>query len=123
MAVVVEVRDRIDSLADDWERLAESTKATPFLWPGWFGAWWRAFGTGRLHILSAHEDGRLVGVLPLIEFRRALSSLTNAESGCFGLLAADEPAARALAHAVFDSRPRHVSLSCMLPAGGGASPT
>ena len=121
MTVVVEVRDRIEPLAEDWERLAHSIGAAPFLWPGWFSAWWHAFGTGRLHILTAYEDGRVAGILPLFNVRGALSSLTNAESGYFGFLAANEPVAKALSHAVFRGHPRHVYLSAMSPDDGGTS--
>jgi CelD/BcsL family acetyltransferase involved in cellulose biosynthesis len=121
MTVVVEVRDRIEPLAHDWERLAHGIGAAPFLWPGWFSAWWDAFGTGRLHILTAYEDERVVGILPMFNVRGALSSLTNAETGCFGFLAASEPVAEALSSAVFRGRPRHVYLAAMSPDDVGAS--
>lgn len=121
MTVVVEVQDRIEPLAEDWERLAQSGGAVPFLWPGWFSAWWHAFGTGQLRILTAFEDGRVMGILPLFNVRGALSSLTNAESGCFGFLAANEPVAEALSCAIFRYQPRHVYLSAMSPADGGTT--
>jgi hypothetical protein len=43
------------------ERLAYATGAAPFLRPGWFAAWWGAFGTGRPEILALRRpDGALV---------------------------------------------------------------
>ena len=113
----VEIRDRIEALVDEWERLAQHTKASPFLWPGWIGAWWRAFGSGRLQVLTAYEDGRLTGVLPLRRFRGALSSTTNSNTPLFGFLAANETAVKQLLHALFSQKPRRVDLSYMSPTG------
>ena len=113
------VQQHIEPLASDWERLAQHTKASPFLQPGWIGAWWRAFGRGQLRIITTHRDGRLTGVLPLQRHRGVLSAATNAESPLFGFLAADERAAKQLAHALLSQRARRVELSLMCPDDAG----
>lgn len=101
MTVTVEIQDRIEPFVTEWEHLARRTKANPFLWPGWIDAWWRAFGVGRLLILTAYENGRLAGVLPLYQFRGALSSTTNPHTPLFGFLAANETVLKHLSHALF----------------------
>ena len=109
----VRVLDRIEPLVSEWEHLARSIGAGPFLWPGWFLTWWRAFGRGRLQILTAYEDGRLTGVLPLLKARGTLSSTTNYHTHLFGFLAADETAARHLSrapHARYSPRERAASI-------------
>jgi CelD/BcsL family acetyltransferase involved in cellulose biosynthesis len=119
--MIVKDHDRIEPLVDDWERLAQRTRAAPFLWPGWVGAWWGAFGAGRLQILAAYEDGRLSGVLPLRRSRGALSSTTNSTTPLFGFLAEGEPAVEQLARALFSQEPRRIALSFMLPTDAGVS--
>ena len=59
----------IEPLATEWDALADSSKAPPFLRPGWVAAWWRAFGKGTLEILTARRRGCVVGVLPLYRRR------------------------------------------------------
>ncbi len=44
---------------------------------GWFEAWWRTFGSGRLRVVTVYEDGDLAGVFPLCRSRGALVSPTN----------------------------------------------
>ena len=121
MTTTVEIYDRIDPLAAEWERLARHLEASPFLWPGWVDAWWRAFGVGRLRILAAYQDGRLAGVLPLRRYRGALGSTTNHHSPMFGFLAANETAAEALAHALFSQKPRRIDLSLLPSSDMGVS--
>lgn len=121
MTATVEFQDRIEPLAAEWERLARHTKASPFLWPGWIGAWWRAFGSGRLQILTVYEDGYLTGVLPLRRFRGALSSTTNPHTPLFGFLAANETAAEQLSYALFSQNPRRIDLSFLSPTDASVS--
>lgn len=121
MTVAVEVRDRIEPLATEWESLARSTKVSPFLWPGWIEAWWSAFGSEELSILTAREGGRVTGVLPLARSRGALSSTTNSYTPLFGVLAADEATAGRLLHALFSQNPRRVELSHFSDADAGPS--
>jgi CelD/BcsL family acetyltransferase involved in cellulose biosynthesis len=122
MKVTVEVQDRVEPLVAEWERLAQHARASPFLWPGWIGAWWRAFGAGRLQILTAYQDGRLAGVLPLYRYRRTLSSTTNSHSPLFGFLAANETAVEQLSNALFSQRAHRIDLSFLLPTDAGVSP-
>jgi CelD/BcsL family acetyltransferase involved in cellulose biosynthesis len=57
--------DALDRLRDAWWDLwASCPAATPFQSPAWLVPWWRHVGDGRLLTLAAHEDGRLVGLLP-----------------------------------------------------------
>lgn len=112
---LVEIQDRIEPLVAEWERLAQHTKASPFLWPGWINAWWHAFGTGQLRILTVYENGRLTGVLPLRWFRGALSSITNPHTPLYGFLAANETAAKQMSQAMFYQNPRHIGLSYLSP--------
>jgi CelD/BcsL family acetyltransferase involved in cellulose biosynthesis len=66
-----------EELVTAWDRLAVSTGASPFSRPGWFEAWWRAFGDGRPQILQARRAGRIVGVLPVRHRRGKVTSLDN----------------------------------------------
>jgi CelD/BcsL family acetyltransferase involved in cellulose biosynthesis len=52
-------------LAEEWNTLADRTGSAPWTRPGWVGAWWRAFGKGRLEILTARSGSELTGVLPV----------------------------------------------------------
>ena len=117
----VRIQDRIEPLADEWDDLARRTKATPFLWPGWINAWWRVFGAGQLQILTAYENDRLVGVLPLRRFRGALSSTTGWNTPLFGFLAANEKVVKRLSFVPFSQRPRRVELSFFSASDPGGS--
>ncbi len=111
MEIKVHIQDRVEPISDEWEDLAASLHAAPFLWPAWTQAWWRAFGSGRLRILAAYRDGELSGVLPLRRLRSNLGSTTNAHTPLFGLLASDEEVASHLARALFAQSTAHVELS------------
>src|SRR4051794_32874890 len=67
----VEVHRAPAALADEWTALAERAGAPPFAHPGWFEAWYEAFGH-RPQVLAVRRFGELVGVLPLQRHRRAL---------------------------------------------------
>jgi CelD/BcsL family acetyltransferase involved in cellulose biosynthesis len=57
----VEAHASLEAVAGEWQRLADATGAAPFLRPGWFAAWWGAFGTGRPEILALRRpDGALM---------------------------------------------------------------
>lgn len=115
MAPTVEVHDRIESLVVEWERLAQLIDVSPFLLPGYISAWWRTFGKGELQVLAAYQNDRLAGVLPMRRFRGSLSSPTNSETPLFGLLAANEMAAKQLSEALFSGKVRRVDLSFLDP--------
>ncbi len=111
MKSTIEIWNRVEPLAPDWERLAEHQRANPFLWPGWIDAWWRSFGRGQLQILAVYQDGCLAGVLPLHRLRAVLSSTTNPEAPLFGFLAANEMAAYQLSKALYLQSARRIDLS------------
>ena len=104
------VEPDLEAVAEEWEDLAGRTHATPFVEPGWIAAWWRAFGPGRLEIHVVRRGGRLAGVLPLGLRASRAASPTNFHTPAFGLVAEDGGAARTLAAAVLDRRPRRLSI-------------
>lgn len=100
-----------EGLAAEWEALAERTSAAPYLRPGWVGAWWRAFGTGRLELRIVRRGGRLAALLPLGLRGGVQSSPTNWHSPEFGWLADSAEAATVLLDGLFASRPRRLALA------------
>jgi CelD/BcsL family acetyltransferase involved in cellulose biosynthesis len=116
--VTVDVIDAIAPLAAEWDALANRAGAPPFLRPGWFAAWWAAFGTGELRVLTARRDGRLAGVLPVRRRGGVLASPTNAHTPGFGAVAEDVDAVRELGSALFAERPRRVQLDYVDVADG-----
>jgi len=112
-----ELVESIADVADEWERLAEATDAGPFVRPGWFEAWARAFGEGATPVaLCLRRDARLAAVLCLVRGRGALRSPTNWHTPAYGPVACDGDAARALAHAVVESAPSVLDVSFLDPA-------
>ena len=95
----VDTASELAPLEPEWDELASRTGATPFMRPGWIGAWWRAFGAGRLAVLILRRQGRLAGVLPLASRRGAMSSTTNWHTPEFAPLAEDEDALAGLIEA------------------------
>jgi CelD/BcsL family acetyltransferase involved in cellulose biosynthesis len=107
----VERYDSIELLAPEWDELADRVSSPPWVRPGWFSAWWAAFGRGMLRVLAVRDGRRLVGVVPFARTRLGrVSSPTNWHTPEFGLLA--EPAATgSLARVLFADRPESVSLA------------
>lgn len=101
----------IEPLAQEWDQLVDRVGETPFMRPGWFEAWRRAFGTGSLEILAFRRNGRLAGVVPLQRKGGALGSPSNWHTPEFCLLAEDDEARRALAEALFSPPRRRVTLA------------
>jgi CelD/BcsL family acetyltransferase involved in cellulose biosynthesis len=101
----------IDPLAEEWDELADRAQAMPFVRPGWIGAWWRAFGSGTLEILTVRRDGRLVGVLPLAVRRGGVRSPTNWHTPEFELIAEDIEAVDGLAKALLSQGHRYIALA------------
>ena len=95
----------------DWEELADATRASPFRRPGWIGAWWNAFGQGKLEIATVRLEGRLTAVLPLRRRFGALMSPTNWHTPDFGPVASDGRSLRRLAQELFAHPPRRFSLA------------
>jgi CelD/BcsL family acetyltransferase involved in cellulose biosynthesis len=108
--VTIDVHDAIAPRAAEWEALAARAGATPFARPGWFSAWWPAFGAGDPVVVTTTRGGRLTGVLPLHRRAGVLASPTNAHTPGFGMLAENASAAAELASWLFAQRPRRVQL-------------
>jgi len=96
----LELHSEIPPLAAEWDGLADRLNATPFLRPGWHGAWRAAFGRGALEVHALRREGRLAAVLPLERRALGLTSPTNWHTPVFDLLAEDSQAACELAEGV-----------------------
>jgi CelD/BcsL family acetyltransferase involved in cellulose biosynthesis len=106
----VEQHAGIDALAREWDDLADRVGAVPFLRPGWVEAWCEAFPRRSLRIYAVWSGERLAGVVPLLVRRGALVSPTNWHTPVFGALCEDSATSRALVDAIFEARPRQVTL-------------
>jgi CelD/BcsL family acetyltransferase involved in cellulose biosynthesis len=96
-------------LAAEWDDLVDrSVEPTPWARPGWVAAWWRAFGQGRLVVLTARRGDRLAAVVPLARRRVGYASPTNYHTPGFELVGEDEPAVHDLARRLFGARPASV---------------
>ncbi|WP_141566269.1 GNAT family N-acetyltransferase [Pseudonocardia sp. N23] len=77
-------------LAAEWDALVDRVGATPFHRPGWFSAWWDAFGAGTRRIVTVRRGDELVAVLPLAESAHGIvRGPTNWHSFVFGPVATD----------------------------------
>jgi CelD/BcsL family acetyltransferase involved in cellulose biosynthesis len=94
--LTIETYSEIDLLAGEWDELADRLRVSPFLRPGWFTAWRRAFGTGRLEIIAARRGGRLAAVAALERTRLVLRSPTNWHTPLWAPLAEDADALRVI---------------------------
>ena len=108
----------LEQITPEWEDLSLRTGATPFLSPGWVIAWWRAFGSGRLEIVSVRRGDRLVGLVPVARRRSGVVSPTNWHTPEFGFLAEDSDAERELATRLVDLGSSRVDLSFLTPESG-----
>ena len=88
----IELHDAIGPLAAEWEELVERAGTGPFSRPGWFDAWWQAFGRGRLEVVALRRHGELAAVLPLLRRRGMRRSLTNWHTPEFEVPAVDTDA-------------------------------
>ena len=62
----------MDRLVPEWRVLWQRVPdATPFQSPEWLLSWWGCFGNRAPLVLTAREDGQLIGVLPLYELDEA----------------------------------------------------
>jgi CelD/BcsL family acetyltransferase involved in cellulose biosynthesis len=102
--------DDIATVEPEWDALVERVGAPPFLRPGWFAAWWKAFGSGRPVVLTAWRGRTLTGVLVLRRRAGALVSPTNAHTPGFGVVAEDDGVSRALVSAAFALSPHVLAL-------------
>jgi CelD/BcsL family acetyltransferase involved in cellulose biosynthesis len=110
-ATSVEGVSDIDGVAAEWDALADRVSATPFMRPGWFAAWDRAFGRDALEVLVARRDGSAAGILPIASRSGVVRSPTNWHTPRFGALAEDEEAAERLAATVLERTRRWFDFS------------
>jgi CelD/BcsL family acetyltransferase involved in cellulose biosynthesis len=59
----------LDAIPEEWERLVGDSFTAAFSNPGWHLAWVDAFPQQRIAVVTARDEGRLVGILPLARFR------------------------------------------------------
>jgi CelD/BcsL family acetyltransferase involved in cellulose biosynthesis len=114
---VVERPDRIETIAAEWDSLADQVDAPPFLRPGWADAWWRAFGSGTLEVVAVRRAGRLAAVVPLQRQGGVLASLSNWHTPQFGAVGEDQRALRELAAELFSRGARRTTLAFLDPGG------
>jgi CelD/BcsL family acetyltransferase involved in cellulose biosynthesis len=109
----------IERRSAEWDALADRAGAAPFLRPGWISAWWRAFGTGRLEILTAESGGRLQALLPVVHRHGGIHAPSNWHTPQYGLLEAEEGAGSGVVADLFGSAPQ-VSLGFISSLTGEA---
>ncbi|MFP3581111.1 GNAT family N-acetyltransferase [Arthrobacter sp. SIMBA_036] len=96
-----------DSLEQEWDDFALSSDAPPYMRPGWFRPWMRAFQPGRsLQVLSAHRGGQLAALLPLNPTQLGFRAPVNAETPAFEPLSTDENATRVLVPRLLENAQR-----------------
>ena len=111
------IEREIEPLAEAWDDLADRTEAPPFARPGWFKAWWGAFGNGALELVTVRRQERLAAVLPLARRGGVLNALANYHSPAFSPVAEDARALREVIGAAVADRPRRLALPFMERAG------
>jgi CelD/BcsL family acetyltransferase involved in cellulose biosynthesis len=98
--VLVGSNSDLDAIVPEWEALADRVSAPPFLRPGWFRVWDRAFGRGDLGAVVTRRRGSLAGLLPIASRHGVVRSPTNWHTPWFGAVAIDEAAHQELASAL-----------------------
>ncbi len=116
---MIERHHDLETLALEWDALADEVDAPPFVRPGWIAAWIDAFGRGRTIVLGVRRQGRLVGVLPLLAVRGGLHSPTNSHTPVFDLLARDPEAASELVNGVLSLGSHRLDLAFLDPCDHG----
>jgi CelD/BcsL family acetyltransferase involved in cellulose biosynthesis len=118
MTMDLERYTSVAPLQEEWDALADRAGASPFLRPGWIGAWWGAFGVGRLEVLALRREGRLAAVLPVVHRAGGIHSPTNWHTPEYDVVGEDEDAARALIDELLKSKPPYIVLRFV---GSGAA--
>src|SRR5690348_13733554 len=91
---------RCADIEAEWEELALTLGAPPFIRPGWFRAWYDAFGKGDCEVVTVTAGGRLVGVAPITGGRTRVRAPVNWHTPFFTALATDDATRRELADAL-----------------------
>ncbi|MFF3341797.1 GNAT family N-acetyltransferase [Streptomyces flavidovirens] len=92
---------RFAALQEEWDGLRRRcASATPFQSHAWLHSWWLSYGgNGRLRVVLARRDGRLIGAAPLMLVHRPmplLVSIGGAISDFSDVLVDDEEATSAI---------------------------
>jgi CelD/BcsL family acetyltransferase involved in cellulose biosynthesis len=103
--------------APGWDLLSDAVGAPPWLRPGWFDAWWTAFGSGTPAVAVLEDAAGLAAVAPLARGGAGLVSMTNYHTPAWGIVARDEVARGAMAAQLLRARMRRLSLQ-FVPATG-----
>jgi CelD/BcsL family acetyltransferase involved in cellulose biosynthesis len=111
-----EQQDSLSAIAAEWDELVRFAGASPFSAPGWFDAWWHAFGHGRLDVFTLRRGGELLAVLPVSERHGLRRALTNWHTPELEILAVDSAARQALLRRVLRTTRTSLQLA-MLTAG------
>jgi CelD/BcsL family acetyltransferase involved in cellulose biosynthesis len=115
----VELIDSAEAIRDDWDALADRSRAAPFLRPGWIEPWQTAFCKGEPRYLVTRRDGWLAGVLPLEVRRGTLVSSANWHTPLYGPVVEDEAAAAELARGLLAHAGRRADLWFLDPEAPG----
>jgi CelD/BcsL family acetyltransferase involved in cellulose biosynthesis len=111
-----EHHDSLSAIAPEWDELVSRVGASPFCRPGWFEAWWQAFGRGHVEVYSLRRDGELAAVLPLAERHGMQRALSNWHTPELEIPALDSDARKALMRRVLHTTRTSLQLG-MLTAG------
>ena len=96
------IHPAVAPVAGAWEELAAATGAAPWLWPGWIDAWWRAFGRGRLEVVTVTRGDELAAVLPLMRHQGIRGPAANWHTPAFAPVFADDAALEQVVRSPFD---------------------
>jgi CelD/BcsL family acetyltransferase involved in cellulose biosynthesis len=116
--VPVERHADVAAVAEEWDALALRTRARPWHRPGWFTAWYGAFGHDTPEVVAVRRDGRLAAVAPLVRNGGRLEAAANWHSPDFALVAEDDSARRELADAIVSSAGQRLHLMVLADDGG-----
>lgn len=118
---LVDTTARLAEVDEEWDALAVRTGASPFNRPGWFRAWWNAFGRGSMELVCARRNGRLVGIVPLRRSAGVLRSPTNWHTPEFSVVAEDGEVERKLIESILQRNWRRASLAFLDARGSGTA--
>src|SRR3954467_10613152 len=90
----LEIHSTFEPVAGEWDALVDRTAAGPFARPGWYQAWWDAFGQGDLEIAVLRRGVDVAAVRRVHVGRGAGPSRTNWHAAGLAI-PADDHAARA----------------------------
>lgn len=93
-----------------WNDLARRAQAPPWGRPGWFEAWWSAFGRGTPCYLTLWDGPRLRAVAPFIRTGRELLSASNEQSPSYAPLVESDEAGLELMELLMGGGRRRVTL-------------